>query len=326
METTNKKIIITGGAGFIGYNLAQRLASKNFKVIIWDNLSRGSNDPHLRDLLRNKNVELFKKNLQKKIKAKKSQVSHIFHLAGSVGVKNISENAYNSFLNNFITLKNIIEFNKSLPNSAKLILFSTSEVYSSLIKKKKVKFPLKEENDTIIENKIIDRDAYYLSKIFNEKLTQLSRLQYIILRPHNIYGPRMGFSHVIPELIKKIILEKKKISKKTIVYSPNHTRAFCYIDDAIDQIIQLSLSRNVNNKIFNIGNMKEEIKIIDLAKKIKKIIYKKSKLIRGRITIGSPKRRVPDMSKTIKKTKLKKFTNLDNGLNKTIRWYLDKIK
>lgn len=326
MEITNKKIIITGGAGFIGYYLAKRLVSQNFKVIIWDNLSRGKYDPYLKNLLKNKNVEFYKKNLQKKIKSKKDKVSHIFHLAGSVGVKNISENAYNSFLNNFITLKNVIEFNRNLSNTAKLILFSTSEVYSSLIKKKKAKFPLKEENDTIIENKIIDRDAYYLSKIFNEKLTQLSRLKYIILRPHNIYGPRMGFSHVIPELIKKIIQEKKKISKKTIVYSPNHTRAFCYIDDAVDQIIKLSFSKNSNKKIFNIGNMKEEIKIIDLAKKIKKKIYKKSKLIRGRVTIGSPKRRVPDMTKTTKETKLVNFTNLENGLNKTIRWYLDKTK
>ena len=67
----------------------------------------------------------------------------------------------------------------------------------------------------IIDNEVIDRDSYFLSKIFNEKLLQLSKLRTIILRPHNIYGPRMGFSHVIPELIVKILKEKKKYTKST---------------------------------------------------------------------------------------------------------------
>ena len=62
----------------------------------------------------------------------------------------------------------------------------------------------------MIENNIIDRDAYFLSKIFNEKIAQLANIKYLILRPHNIYGPRMGYSHVIPELIKKFIIEKKR--------------------------------------------------------------------------------------------------------------------
>ena len=70
----------------------------------------------------------------------------------------------------------------------------------------------------IIDNEVIDRDSYFLSKIFNEKLLQLSKLKTIILRPHNIYGPRMGLSHVIPELIVKILKEQKKFTKSTTVF------------------------------------------------------------------------------------------------------------
>ena len=77
----------------------------------------------------------IKKDLTKKINANKMKISHIFHLAGSVGVSNINKNPYNSFLNNFLTLKNIVDFNRSLRKQAKLVLFSTSEVYSNLIKK-----------------------------------------------------------------------------------------------------------------------------------------------------------------------------------------------
>ena len=92
-----KKIIITGGAGFIGLNLARQLAQENYNVIIWDNLSRGKYDIYLKNLLRKKNVKFIKKDLTKKINTKKMNISHIFHLAGSVGVSNINRNPYNSF-------------------------------------------------------------------------------------------------------------------------------------------------------------------------------------------------------------------------------------
>ena len=322
METI-KKIIITGGAGFIGFNLASQLAKENYNVIIWDNLSRGKYDTYLKNLLRKKNVKFIKKDLTKKINVKKMNVSHIFHLAGSVGVSNVNKNPYNSFLNNFLTLKNIVDFNRSLKKQAKLILFSTSEVYSNLIKKKMIRFPIKETNDIIIENKIINRDSYFLSKIFNEKFLQLSNSTYLILRPHNIFGPRMGYSHVVPELAKRMLLNKNK--KEIKIYSPNHRRAFCYIDDAIHQILKLSMNKNIKNEIFNIGNMQEEIKMMDIAKKIKLILNINLKLKRGKITKGSPSRRVPDMSKTLKKIQRKKFIKLNEALKLTLSWYRNQL-
>jgi nucleoside-diphosphate-sugar epimerase len=320
VDIKNKRIVITGGAGFIGFHLAKKL-SKNNKVFLWDNLSRGQLDKEFRELLKNRNVIFKNIDLQKKINIKLSKIDYLFHLAGSVGVKNIETASLSSFLNNVNSLKSLINFSLKQGKKLKFILFSTSEVYSNLIKQKKVKFPISEKNNVIIENEIIDRDSYFLSKIFNEKLIQLSKINYLILRPHNIYGPRMGFSHVIPELIKKFLLEKKGKKKYTGIYSPSHTRAFCFIDDAIKQILLLSSDKNNNNEIFNIGNMREEIKIFNLAKKIKEIVFKKSKLKRLSITQGSPVRRVPCMKKTLKKIAFKKFTNLDDGIQKTFNWY-----
>ena len=284
-----------------------------------DNLSRGKYDSYLKKLLRRKNVQFIKKDLTKEIKINISNISHIFHLAGSVGVKNINKNPYQSFLNNFLSLKNIADFNKNLKKKAKIILFSTSEVYSNLIKKKLIKFPIEEINDIIIENTIIGRDAYFLSKIFNEKFVQLSNLNYLILRPHNVYGPRMGYSHVIPELAKRML--NKKNNQEIEIFSPNHKRAFCYIDDAIHQIIELSMNKNNNKKIYNIGNMNEEIKMIDVAKKIKLLIGKSLKLKKGKVTEGSPIRRIPNMSKTLKKIRKKNFVSFDEGLQRTLNWY-----
>ena len=81
--------------------LLPKLAKENYNVIIWDNLSRGKYDTYLKNLLRKKNVKFIKKDLTKKINAKKMNVSHIFHLAGSVGVSNVNKNPYNPFLNIF---------------------------------------------------------------------------------------------------------------------------------------------------------------------------------------------------------------------------------
>ena len=86
--------------------------------------------------------------------------------------------------------------------------------FTLLSSRKKSKISNKKKNNNVlIKNNIIKRDAYFLSKIFNEKIIQLSNINYLILRPHNIYGPRMGFSHVIPELIKKDEQNKKKEKK-----------------------------------------------------------------------------------------------------------------
>ena len=322
---SKKNILITGGAGFIGFSLAKYLSDKNYRVFLIDNLSRGKFDKDFKNLLKKKNVFFYKKNLNHKINIKFKNISHIFHLAGSVGVKNINKDPYRSFFNNIISLKNLIDSLKNKKKKIKIILFSTSEVYSTIIQEKKVQFPIKESNSILIKNSIIKRDAYYLSKIFNEKILQLSNLNYLILRPHNIYGPRMGFSHVIPELIKRMRILKKKNNKKIFIFSPKHRRAFCFIDDAIMQIIKLSFNKKTNNKIFNVGNMNEEISMINLAKKIKNFFSYKIKLKDGKITEGSPARRIPDMKKTLKYAKIKKFTNLNQGIKKTFEWYQKKI-
>ena len=128
----------------------------------------------------------------------------------------------------------------------------------------------------------------------------------------------MGYSHVIPELIKKIIFQK---NKKIKIYSPSHKRAFCYIDDAIEQIVRLSFSLKIKNQIFNIGNSREEIKIFDLAKIIKSKLKSKKRLIKYLYTSGSPKRRDPNMSKTNFHIKKRNYISLNKGIQNYINWY-----
>ena len=258
----DSKILITGAAGFIGFKLAKYLHKKKFKLFLLDNLSRGKMDKDFKSFCKLKNVKFKKINMTKPFKLKEN-FKYIFHLASIVGVKNVNKDPIKTLENNIFSTLNLIQ---SIKYKTKIIFFSTSEVYSPLIFEKKRFFTLKENFNLLVPKKTSPRDSYFLSKLISEKITSLSKHNYLILRPHNIYGPRMGSSHVIPELIKKM---KKK---ECLVYSPSHTRAFCYIDDAVDQILKLSFKTTNYNEVYNIGNMKEEIKIFNLAKKIKKII------------------------------------------------------
>ena len=203
----------------------------------------------------------------------------------------------------------------------KFFFASTSEIYSNSIKKLKVKIPTPESVDLLVSDLSDRRSTYFLSKIYGESLVHQSKLPFIIFRPHNIYGPRMGQSHVIPETIFKFLKAKEKV----ISFSASHTRSFCFIDDAVDQLIFLLRKPKIINQTFNIGNQKDEIKISYLIKKIRKIMLKENiKIIFKKDNHGSQERRCPDMYK-IRRLSNFKTTSLDFGLEKTIKWYSKNI-
>ncbi len=312
-----KNILVTGAAGFIGFNLLKEISkNSNFNITILDNFSRGKKDNEFISLLKKKkNIKIKKIDLTKKFLINQN-FSYIFHLAAIVGVKNVKKDIVKTFDTNLSSTLNLLNAFKDKKKKPVFIFFSTSEIYQPLLDKNKLKFPTKEKQNFIYPSSFNSRQSYYLSKFFSEIILQISNFNYVIYRPHNIYGPRMGYSHVIPELISKF-----KTKDKIEVFSPNHKRAFCYIDDAIKLILGSCFKKVSLNKIFNIGNMNEEIRIIDLVKKIKKILNSKKNLKLKENTLGSPIRRVPDTREIQKICKLKKFSNLNEGLIKTISWY-----
>lgn len=309
-----KNILITGGAGFIGFALAKKLLElKHYKITIVDKSNLQKLDDEFKNIIKNnKNLKFINKTIEEF--QNNNFYHYIFHAAAKLGVKNVNEAPFETIKNNSLPIFQILNIAK---NKTKIIFFSTSEIYSPLISRGYAKFPLAENNDILVDPISHRRDSYYLSKLFCEKILQFQDKKFLILRPHNIYGPRMGNSHVIPNLINNF----NKISKIINVYSPNHTRAFCYIDDAINQIIKLSFNKKCNNQIFNIGNDNEEIKIIKLAIKIKLLLKSNKKILKGSVTPGSPYRRVPSLKKNFMFIKYKNKFNLEKGLLKTIQWY-----
>lgn len=315
-----KKVLITGGAGFIGYHLASNLLAKGYKVDLIDNFARGVKDNFLLELSKHKNINLIEMDLLNPngyVKMDKNYDT-IFHLAAIIGVQYVLNQPYDVLTKNVDLVKNIISFGRKQKKLYRLVFVSTSEVYAGTLKKFSIKIPTPENTPLTLTDLFENRTSYMLSKIYGEALCLHSGLPITIVRPHNFYGPRMGLSHVIPELFKKAFFSE---NNKLDVYSTTHTRTFCYIEDAVELMRLLSESKRSLGQEFNIGNESPEISIGELAQKIIRIIGKDLTIIPQPITAGSPERRCPSMSKTFEITGYKPQINLETGLIKTFEWY-----
>ena len=202
-------------------------------------------------------------------------------------------------------------------NVKELYLASSSEVYQT-----PNKIPTDEKEQLKIPDVYNPRFSYGGGKI----LTELMGIHYgkkffkklIIFRPHNVYGPNMGYDHVVPEFISRFKKINKKNKKFIIKGSGKETRSFIFIDDFISAF-DLIIRKGKHLNIYNIGTS-EEIKISNLAYKISKIFKKRIILRKTQIAKGSTKRRSPNISK-IKKLGFRQKYNLNLGLKKTINWY-----
>ena len=311
-----QKVLITGGSGFIGFHLADEL-SKKYKVDILDNFSRGKLDKDLSILIKKKNINLIEFDLKKIINLSNKDYDYIFHFAATIGVNNVINNPWEVLNNNFLSTKNIIEFARKQKNLKKFFFASTSEIYAGSLSAGILNFPTKESQLIALKKFESKRSTYMLSKIYGEVMCHFSNLPYIIIRPHNIFGERMGMSHVIPEIIKKILTNKTYIK----VSNKNHKRTFCYIKDAIDLIVIL-MKKKIVKKTFNLADSRKEIKISHLVDLLIGISKKKGLILKSVIDKNqSPKRRLANNSKILKATNFKFKSKLKDNLKKTYEWY-----
>ena len=313
------KYLITGGAGFIGIKLTEKLLkNKKSKIYIIDNFLRGSKKESLLKILKNKRVKLIQKNLNNiSDYLKIYDFDYIYHFAAILGVKKVIDNPYITLKENILTTINLINFSKKQRKLKKICFASSSEVYAYSLQKKLAKYPTPESVDFLISKDFNSRSSYLLSKIVGEYLINYSQLNFVIFRPHNIFGPQMGFRHVIPQLTEKILKSSKN---KIIIQNAKHKRTFCDINFAIQLIYTISHNKDSSKKIFNIGSPDREISIIELAKKIKKILNSEKLLISSKIKkYNSPEKRKPDMKRSLRFVRSKH--NFDRGLKETVLWY-----
>jgi len=318
-----KKSLVTGGAGFIGFHLAKKLSEEQ-EVLIADNFERGKKDSEFKKLLENKNISFVKMDLTNSNEfSKLDSFDFVYHLAAINGTENFYKIPDKVIKVGILGTINMLDWFTE-QKKGKFLFSSSSETYAGTMKVLKENFPIPtpEEIPLTIDDPKNPRWSYGAGKIMSEVsihcYNHLHNFDFSIVRYHNIYGPRMGTEHVIPQFIERII--KKNFPFK--IFGGEETRTFCYIDDAVNATKLVMENEKANKQTFHIGRSDEEIKIIDLAKKLFSIAKVNPEIKIELSPEGSVKRRCPDVSK-LSALGYKPEVNLDKGLEKTFKWYSD---
>jgi len=310
-----KKVLITGGAGFIGSYLSNRLIKENYSVDVVDNQFRG-------DYTRlDKRVKIYNIDLTKfeELSQLPKNYDWIFHLAAVNGTDNFYKIQSKVFEVGVKSCLNIYDYFKYSKSS--IIVASSAEVYQTPIV-----VPTDESAPLVVPDVKNPRYSYGGSKIFSELLVMNYGLDFfekaIVFRPHNIYGPNMGFKHVIPQLINKLKNSKDNdISSIELIGDGSETRAFCYVDDLVDGLVIL-MKKGKDKEIYHIGN-DHELSIHELAKKMTALVDNTIQVKKGlQSHVGGTMRRCPDISK-MTEIGYKPKISIDIGLEKSVKWYLN---
>jgi UDP-glucose 4-epimerase len=316
------KILITGGAGFIGSHLAERLIQDDNEVIIIDNLSTGSL-LNLDNIKSNSQAEIHIDSIfnKKKMKELVQKCDQIYHLAAAVGVRLIVDKPVETIETNIlgtdILIKLANQFNK------KIFIASTSEVYG-----KNDSLPFNEDCNRVYGSTNIRRWAYAESKAIDEFLALAynheKRLPVVIGRLFNTVGPRQSgqYGMVIPRFMQQALLNHSL----TVYGDGNQSRCFTHVYDAIEAMIGLMNNSKCLGKVYNIGS-ENEISILDLAKRIIDITKSKSKIKLIPYSeayedgFEDMKRRIPDLSKIFLEIGYQATLTLDNTLKEMFEFY-----
>lgn len=320
------KILITGGAGFIGSHLAKNLLETGNEVTVFDNLSTGS----LNNLTEIKNHPNFNLSISDILDSSTvddlvKEHDHVYHLAAVVGVKHVMENPVDTIRVNTLGSENVLH--SCSKYGKKVLIASTSEVYGKAMHYNKSSDSLDEENDSVFGNTNIRRWAYATSKSLDEFLSlayhHSKQLPVIIVRFFNTVGPgQLGdYGMVIP-----IFVQKALAGDDVLIHGDGEQkRSFAYVGDIVGAIEKLMHTKAAIGNVINIGN-DAEITINDLAKMVIKKCNSSSKMkhISYKEVYGSGfedmKRRKPNLKKINKMIGYKPSVDLEQIIDEVIEF------
>jgi UDP-glucose 4-epimerase len=299
---TKRKALITGGAGFIGSHLAERLLKDGCQVAVIDNLSTGSLK-NIESFAGNTDFEFVEGDVRNEALLEKlcKDCDCIYHLAAAVGVKLIAERPVHTIETNIGGTEIVLDLANKFRK--KILIASSSEVYG-----KSEKVPFAEDDDIVLGSTIYSRWSYACSKAIDEFLGLAFYQQYgpgvVIARFFNTIGPRQTgqYGMVVPRFVQSAL----KNEPVTIYGSGKQSRCFCFVGDVLDAITGLMQNESAAGRVYNVGST-DEITIEMLADKIIKLTGSKSKkvYISYQQAYGRPiddmARRVPNIDR-IKKT------------------------
>ena len=318
------KVLITGGAGFIGYHLATRLADLNYDIVLTDNFFRAKKDRDLEELLKKPNLSLIEADLTDPREWDKlgSGYDQVYHLAAVNGTKLFYEMPHEVLRINILTTFNAVDWIKNKNPQAKILFTSSNELYAGIREAfDALPIPTPETVPAVIPDIANPRWSYASTKLIGEQIlihySNHHKFRMSIVRPHNFYGPRAGYHHVIPELI----LRAAKKTEPFQVFGYYDKRSWCYIDDAVEAMRAVMESDKTDGQTYHIGSH-EERKINNVVDTVFTLMgWRPQQLDIQASPPGSVTRRLPEISKIKRDTGWEPTTSFEDGLRRTIEWY-----
>jgi UDP-glucose 4-epimerase len=327
-EEMSKKVLIIGGAGFIGMSILSALVKKTgYQITVGDNFFRGKMDSELTPLVKENNIKIVSSDFTdpKAFYQLEDDYDYVYMLASIVGVEYTQEIPNELIRINTSLILNTLEWLKR-SHCKKVLFSSTSECYAGTIESFNYKVPTPEEVPLCISDIMNPRFTYAVTKMLGESgFMQYSKVfgfDCTIVRYHNAYGPRMGFKHVIPQVVTRFLKNEDPFT----IFGFDQTRAFNYIDDAVAGTIAAMENPRANGEIFHIGDMTSEITIEELVNYIGVLTGFKGTFVKHEAPPGSVSRRCPDTSKAEQLLGYTPQVHWKEGVKKTVEWYVNYIK
>jgi UDP-glucose 4-epimerase len=318
-----RRILVTGAAGFIGYALAKKLAEQpETNVCAVDNFARGERDAAYEALCDRDNVTAYALDLtdRQALEALPPDFDIIYHMAALNGTQNFYERPYDVVRCSTLPTFHLLDRYAAAGGLQRFVYAGSSEAYAGTVTQFGWPVPTAEDVPLCVSDPTNVRWSYGASKLHGEVMViaagRQCHLPYTIIRYHNVYGPRMGDKHVVPDFLMRM---KNGVYE---LYGHADTRSFIYIDDAVRATTELANCPAAQNETVNVGSDRE-LRILDLGRRMLELAGIDADITLHDSPPGSVPRRVPDLAKLRRLTGFRERCTLTEGLRLTMDYYLN---
>jgi UDP-glucose 4-epimerase len=318
MALSGKRILLTGGAGFIGSTLARKLVDDN-EIVVVDNLHRDALSGT--EIADHPNLSFIQADVLDPgaVSEAAAGATHIVHLAAIAGVDTVRESPVRTMRVNVIGTYNVLEAALATRDTVeRLVEFSTSEIFGTHA------YNVAEGHVSTIGSVGEVRWTYAVSKLAGEHMAHAYREEHgipvVTVRPFNVFGPGQIGGGAIRAFIEAALAGRDL----TIHGDGSQIRAWCYVDDMVEALLLCLEKDEAVGQTFNIGNARSAVTIFDLAQRVKRLTNAPGEIVFQPLHYADVELRIPNVEKAREELGFEAKVDLDEGLTRTIAWYRER--